>query len=192
VDEGSADRVPRAARSGGVVSDHFATLRGTRGRLLWRQIIAQFAIPIALGGFVVWAQFRVTIIGELIAGFSVLAGFLFGLVIFVFQLRLGMSHDPRVQTRAKLPGLIDELFSNVLYAVGVAFALIFLAVVAAATEPLVIDLTTPAAQAGSAAVVLVGLDPWVSAAVVVVAAHLLAVIAMCMKRTRRASVDLKS
>jgi len=102
-------------------------------------------------------QFRVTIIGDLIAGFAVLAGFLFGLVIFVFQLRLGMSSDPRVQSKLALPRLVDELFSNVLYAVGVAFFLILLTVLAAATEPhsVIVTPQNPAGVKGDP----IGLDP---------------------------------
>ncbi|WP_148060260.1 MULTISPECIES: hypothetical protein [unclassified Rathayibacter] len=141
-------------------------------------------------------EFRVTIVGDLIAGFSVLAGFLFGLVIFVFQLRLGMSADPRVQTKTLLPTLIDQLFSNVLYAVLVAFALITVTVAAAATEPHAIpaatDPTSEATRIGSAQSVALGLDPWVSAVVIGLSIHLLAVVGMCLRRTRRAYIELKS
>ncbi|MBD7958641.1 hypothetical protein H9651_13425 [Microbacterium sp. Sa4CUA7] len=65
-----------------------------------------------------------------------------------YRHRLTVSHQDPQQSPppySKLPGLIDELFSNVLNAVGLAFALIFLAVVAAATNPLVIEMTTPTA-----------------------------------------------
>lgn len=100
-------------------------------------------------------------------------------MIFVFQLRLGMSTDPRVQGKALLPVLVDQLFSNVLYAVGVSFALTAVTVLAGGTEP--------QDKHGE----LIGLDPWVSAAVAALAVHLLAVISMCLKRTRRAYAELK-
>lgn len=179
-----------------MIWDHLATLRGVRGGFLWWQIVAQFGLPIAVG-IVVWqAGFRITIMGDLIAGFSVLAGFLFGLVIFVFQLRLGMTADPRVQNKALLPTLVDQTFSNVLYAVLVSFALIAATVAAAATEPRTEPVIVPAAVAGGSpsleAGVALGLEPWVSGVVIGLAVHLLAVVGMCLSRMRRAYIELKS
>ncbi len=179
-----------------MIWDHLATLRGVRGGFLWWQIGAQFVLPTAVGVAIWWAGFRVTIVGDLIAGFSVLAGFLFGLVIFVFQLRLGMTTDPRVQTKALLPTLVDQTFSNVLYAVLVSFALIATTVTAAATEPHTKPVVTPAAIPGgtpqSEAGVALGLEPAVSGVVIGLAVHLLAVVIMCLSRTRRAYIELKS
>lgn len=179
----------------GMIWDHLATLRGVRGGFLWWQIIAQFVLPIVVGVAIWLSGFRVAIVGDLIAGFSVLAGFLFGLVIFVFQLRLGITSDPRIQTKALLPTLIDQTFSNVLYAVLVSFALIATTVAAAATEPHTDPVVTPSAveggQASIEAGVALGLEPWVSAVVIGLAVHLLAVVGMCLSRTRRAYIELK-
>lgn len=178
-----------------MIFDHVATLRGTRGRFLWREIITQFVLPVAAGSLTFLAGFRVGIVGELIAGFSVLAGFLFGLVIFVFQLRLGMTVDPRVQSKAQLPELIDQLFSNVLYAVLVSFALITVTIVAAATEPHTETLATVVpggAQVASNAPLALGLDPWVSGLIAALALHLLAVVTMCLRRTRAAYSELRN
>ena len=113
-------------------------------------------------------------LGDLIAGFAVLAGFLFALVIFVFQLRLNVVRDPRVQSKRNLPELIDQLFRNVLYAVVVSFVLTIVAIVAAATEP------APG----------VGVHPVWSGVVTVVTVHLLAVVWMCVSRTRTAYLEL--
>lgn len=180
----------------GMIFDHLATLRGVRGGFLWSQITGQFVLPVVVGVAVWQLGFRVTIVGDLIAGFAVLSGFLFGLVIFVFQLRLGMTTDPRVQSKALLPTLIDQLFSNVLYAVLVSFALIAATVGAAATEPHIDPVVTPAAVAGGSPTVEVGLalglEPWVSGVVISLAVHLLAVVGMCLSRTRRAYIELKS
>ncbi|MDB6425871.1 hypothetical protein [Curtobacterium sp. 20TX0008] len=115
----------------------------------------------------------------IVGGASVLSGFLFGVVVYVFQLRQSLVHDPRVQGQARLPVLIDELFSNVVYAVLVSFALTAAALVIAAT------------QSHDAKGVLVPTEPVVAAALVLVAAHLLAVVVMCMKRLRRAYEELK-
>ena len=192
VDERSA--IGDDAREG-MIWDHLATLRGVRGGFLWWQIIAQFVVPVAVGVAIWQAGFRVAIVGDLIAGFSVLAGFLFGLVIFVFQLRLGMTTDPRMQTKTLLPTLIDQTFSNVLYAVVVSFTLIVATVAAAATEPHSDPVVTPAPAGGISTIVAgaaLGLEPWVSGAVICLAVHLLAVVGMCLSRTRRAYIELKS
>lgn len=181
--------------SKGMILDHLATLRGVRGRLLWWQIGAQFVLPVAVGVVLWGGGFRIGIVGDLLAGFAVLAGFLFGLVIFVFQLRLGMSSDPRVQSKVLLPTLIDQLFANVLYAVLVSFALIVATVAAAATEPRaapVVPAQTSALTDAAGTGVALGLEPWVSAVVVALAVHLLAVLGMCLTRTRRAYLELKS
>ncbi len=170
-----------AATRNGVVRDHLATLRGTRGRLLWWQIIAQIAVPLVLGALAFKLGWRVAFIGDLITGFSVLAGFLFGLVIFVFQLRLGITHDPRIQQKASLPRLIDELFSNVLYAVGVSLLAVVATIAADATS-----VALRASAGGGKAT-----EPWATAVLIVIGAHLLAVMGMCIKRTRTAYAALK-
>lgn len=167
-----------------------------RGGYLWRQIVLQFVVPLLVGAALWVGGARIGIIGDLLAGFSVLAGFLFGLVIFVFQLRLGMTSDPRTQSKTLLPVLIDHLFANVLYAVVIAFTLIAVTVVAAATEPHTAPMLTTPSGGGTtviaAAGVPLGLEPWTSAVVVAVATHLLAVIGMCVSRTRRAYLELRS
>lgn len=180
----------------GMIFDHLATLRGLRGGFLWWQIVTQFVLPVSVGAAIWGLGFRVGIIGDLLAGFAVLAGFLFGLVIFVFQLRLGTTSDPRTQSKLLLPTLIDQLFANVLYAVLVSFSLTAVTVAAAATEPHAqpsIPATTPAQTVVVVeSAVALGLEPWVSALVIALAVHLLAVVGMCLTRTRRAYLELKS
>jgi len=179
----------------GMIFDHFVTLRGVKGGFLWWPIISQLVLPVAVGLTIWISGFHITIVGDLIAGFSVLAGFLFGLVIFVFQLRLGMTADPRVQSKLELPTLVDQLFANVLYAVLVSFALISVTVAAAATEPhgepVMAAVVAPAVSYVITPGAALGLEPWVSAVVIGLAAHLLAVILMSLKRTRRAYMELK-
>lgn len=167
-------------RRGGVVTDHLATLRGVGGRVLWAQVTLQLVLPIVAGAAVIYFSVRLAIVGELIAGSAVIAGLLFGLVIFIFQLRLGLTTDPRVQSKTAVPELIDQLFSNVLYAVVASFAFVIAAVLFAALEP--VDIKT-----GDA----LGLEPWMSAVLVVLGLHLLAVIYMCIRRTRRAYLELR-
>lgn len=167
-------------RAGGVVADHFATLRGAKGRVLWAQVTLQLVVPVVAGAAVIYFAVRLTIVGELIAGSAVIAGLLFGLVIFIFQLRLGLTTDPRVQSKTAVPELIDQLFSNVLYAVVTSFTFVVAAVLFAALEP--IDSKTNEA---------LGLEPWMGAVLVALGLHLLAVIYMCIRRTRRAYLELR-
>lgn len=118
-------------------------------------------------------------VSELSAGFAVLAGFLFALVIFVFQLRQSIRREPGVPRKRLLTTLIDQLFASVLYSVVVSFVLIAMTVAGAITEPHD-DKGNPA-----------GLSPWLSAAIVLVCVHLLAVVWMCIKRTRRAYLEIR-
>ncbi|MCU0116098.1 hypothetical protein [Curtobacterium poinsettiae] len=123
---------------------------------------------------------RINDASAIVGGASVLSGFLFGVVIYVFQMRQGISHDPRVQRRALLPQLVDELFANVLYAVVVSFAVTAGALVVAATQ----DHT----KAG----VLVPTGSWITALLVLGAAHLFGVVWMCVKRLRSSYRELKN
>ena len=104
-----------------------------------------------------------------------LAGFTFGLLVFVFQLRLQVSNDPRV-IGTNLGTLIDQLFTNVAYALLVGLVCVTLAVgfVSLRHSPL------PSAQSASA----LGM---VSTGVLIAAAsHFLLTLAMCTKRAYRA------
>ena len=76
----------------------------------------------------------------------------------------------------------------------IAFALIAATIVAAATEPH--SPLTASVRPGTAEVMFsnslpLGLEPWVSALIAGLALHLLAVVRMCLKRTRAAYQELK-
>lgn len=165
---------------GSVIGDHFATFLGTYRRPIWPTIFLQLVVP-ALAGLAVW-HFEVRLRGapELIAGVSVLAALLFGLVIYVFQLGVDVRGREKGKVPPRLPSLIDQLFQNVLYAVLVAIALLVVFIVAAQFEG-------PTAK-GASSSLPVG---W-SVGIVVISAHLLAVISQCVKRTRRAYLELAS
>lgn len=122
---------------------------------------------------------RVDVIAELVTGFAIFGGFLFGLVIFVFQLRRQVVKKSDRQRAAGLAQFIDQLFSNVLYAVLISFLLVVVAVSLATFEP--VDAN------GNK----LGLAPIAGAALFFVFAHLLGVLYMCLGRTRRAYLELK-
>lgn len=155
---------------GQVVRRHVETLydhrRGAGKVRLW-DIVAQYGLPLAFGGLV-WQQ-RLEIRGasQLLAGVAILAGFVFGLLIFVFQLRMQAVDDPRIPNEGGVMTLIDELFANVAYT-----ALIGLVTSLTIMIPLAVqhpaDAPLPLAWGG---------------AVVFLGAHFVLLLMMCIKRT---------
>ncbi|MBF4590433.1 hypothetical protein [Curtobacterium sp. VKM Ac-1395] len=164
----------------GLIREHFRTLRHHRtNQLLWPDFLLQLPLPVVLGAASWWFDARINDASAIVGGASVLSGFLFGVVIYVFQMRQSLSHDPRVQRQALLPRLVDELFANVLYAVVVSFVLTGAALVTAAT------------QEHTKQGVLIPTPPWITGALVLVAVHLFAVVWMCVKRLRSSYRELK-
>lgn len=91
---------------------------------------------LTLGSSIVAAalwQWQIPSLTSIISGVAITGGFLFGLLIFVFQLRLQIAHDPRVQQRKQVPRLIDQLFGLVLVASATAGVLTALLVLASLT-----------------------------------------------------------
>ena len=160
----------------GIVVDHLDTLRDARThRISLLDILIQFGGPLALGICVPLFGVRLVDVGQVIAGIAVLAGFTFGLLVFVFQLRLQLASDPRV-IGTNLRELIDQLFTNVAYAVLVGLACVALAVafVSLRHGPL-------AASQGAAALGSISTGVLVASA-----SHFLLTLAMCTKRAYRA------
>lgn len=167
---------PDVPLGGNVVTDHFDTYTGESGRVLWKTALLQIGVPTVVGCVV--GSFEVHLLGtaELLAGVSVLAGLLFALVIYVFQLGIDVSKSAKALPR-RLPRLVDELFRNVLYAVASSVALLVVLIVARQFE----------VEAGEAA----GLPVVWSVLVAMLGTHLLAVVSQCVKRTRRAYMELR-
>lgn len=109
-----------------------------------------------------------------VVGAAVLAGFSFGLSVFVFQLRMDASRDPRVPRGSRLLDLIDELFANVLYLIVVGVGLTVLTVVAATVRPDDVD----------------RLNAWWTGAVAALGLHYVLTLGMCVKRMRAAYEEL--
>lgn len=114
-----------------IVTGHFRTLRNAgTGKALKRDFVVQLGVPI-VAGTVGWLSGRVNLEGayaNLVAALAIVFGFAFAVTVFVFQLRMQMAEMqisasdqrvaeivPQIDTRAPL--LVDELFSNCLYAV---------------------------------------------------------------------------
>lgn len=99
-----------------VVSDHVDTFHSDDGKSrAWGAILATYGLPVAAAASALWPGVRVSMGSEILAGVAIFAGFIFGLMIFVFQLRLQAGSDPRVQEGDALIGLLDDLYHNVSY-----------------------------------------------------------------------------
>lgn len=97
-------------------------------------IILVTYLPSVVAGIGMWfSGWQISHVSDFIAGVAVIAGFLFALLVFVFQLRLQVSHDPRVQQRIRVPVLVDELFSTALLATGVAVAFTVILIIASSS-----------------------------------------------------------
>lgn len=159
-----------------IVVDHLDTLRDARThRVSVLDLLIQFGVPVALGLGLPLAGFRLVDVGQVIAGLAVLAGFTFGMLVFVFQLRLQVATDPRV-VGTNLRELIDELFTNVAYALLVGLACVTLAVAFVSVR----QVPSPSPDLVS---VLRGVATGVLVATTV---HFLLTLAMCTKRAYRA------
>ncbi|MGW7682147.1 hypothetical protein ACWGID_15490 [Kribbella sp. NPDC054772] len=163
-----------------VVTEHYRTLTDVRtGKPRRRDFATALGIPAVLGVLCCAFGLRMPSAGDLIQGVSILTGLLFALVIFVFQLRIQVGADREQVRREHVLALLDELFSNVLYAVVAGLGTTVIALAAGIS-------TTPDADGNSPP-----LDRWWTAAIVASSAHLVLTIAMCLKRTRAAYAALK-
>ncbi|WP_255788090.1 hypothetical protein [Mycobacteroides abscessus] len=154
---------------------HFRTLRDDRtGGLRVFDFVLFLGMP-TVTALVVWAvDFRMGDIASLLAALAVFTALLFGLVIFVFQLRVQLRSEGHDQDRPKLALLIDETFANVTYSVIVGLLTTCVGVVAAAL----------ATKDQGAPVVL-------SAVLSGLLLHLILTILMCLKRIHAAYQQLR-
>ena len=156
-----------------VISDHIATLHDQRtNRIRKRDLALHYGLPVGAAVCSTFAGVRLADAGQIVAGAAVLAGFSFGLAIFVFQLRMDAARDPRVPRGSRLLDLIDELFTNVLYSIVVGLLLTVVTVAATALQ----DTKT--------------LDAVWSGVMVGIAFHYLLTLAMCIKRLHKAYQEL--
>ena len=165
-----------------VIEDHLETLQDDRtGNSRWQDRASLYGVPAAAAAAIAIFGVKLQGIGEIVGGLSILAGFLFGLVVFVFQLRIQVSNDPRVAPQGRLLRLLDQLFANVSYAVLIGFVTTSVAIAAAATRS-----TVPKSPGD-----LLPVNPWWSAALVFFFVHLMLMLGMALRRTRAAYRELK-
>lgn len=161
-----------------IVQDHLDTLVDARTHVRRRRdSVAQYGFPLLVGAVGATA-FGVAGLAApdpsgMLGGIAIFTGLMFGLATFVFQLRLTIGHDPRLTESAQLKHRVDELFSNVLYAVlvGLVGTVLCLVGFVAATYHV-------------AGLIWFGVT---TAALT----HFVMVVAMCLKRLSRAYDKLK-
>lgn len=152
-----------------VPADHFGTLYNNRtGRTDWWAITWQVLLPLG-AGIATW-RIGATIadVGGAVSGISIVAGLLFAMAVFLFQLRITLESDKRLGQDDF--ALVDECMANTLWAILSGLALVLYLVVAGAGKWIGHE----------------GPGPVLTGIAVGGASHFLLVIAMCIKRLRRA------
>lgn len=153
----------------GIVTDHWASLYDHRtGKASKRDMLALAGVPTVVSGLAWWEGFSLAGVGEILGGVAILAGFVFGLLVYVFDLRLDAAKDPRVPAGGQLHDLLNELFVNVAYA-----ALIGVATVVAIVVPLGMGMQDSEGR----------LSAWASILPVLLGVHFILCLLMCIKRT---------
>lgn len=157
------------------VKDHYATLvdQHEPDRPYWPDYLVLFGLPAGAGAATGWF-FELRDMQSYIGGVAVFTGLLFGLVVWVFQLRMQLLDNPAVAPDGKLATFLDQVFANVNYAVIVGVAATVTSMAAAVT----------ADDAGRINRV------W-SGVVVGLGVHLLLVVFMCIKRIRAAYREVR-
>lgn len=134
-----------------------------------------YGFPFLLGLVSYFTDFRLKGVEGLLSGVSVFTALLFGLLVHVFMLGLRVTDDPRVPKGGRTSKLVDQLVSNVAYAV--------LAGIMATAVLMVAVSTTEKDRPLSVAI---------SAVVVALLVHLLLTIFMALKRTQAAYIAFRS
>ena len=166
---------PRSVRTVGkaslwrVPADHFSSLYDHRSsRPDWPGIAAQVLLPL-FGGAATWRLgAKITDIGGAVSGISIVAGLLFTMAVFLFQLRITLDNDRRLGEDDF--ALVDECMANTLWAILWGVTLAVYLIVCDAGKWICNNSWGPA---------LTGIA-------VAGTVHFMLVIGMCLKRLRRA------
>ncbi|WP_235345637.1 hypothetical protein [Brevibacterium sp. UCMA 11754] len=152
-----------------VPTDHFRTLYDNRtGRPDWSAIVWQMVLPLGAGVAAWKLGAKMGEVSAAVSGISIVAGLLFAMAVFLFQLRVTLGTDKRLGEDDYV--LVDECMANTLWAILWGLALALFLVVGDAGKWIGDD------RIGS---VLTGVA-------VAATVHFLVVIGMCLKRLRRA------
>ena len=157
------------------VRAHFDTLRDDRtGKVRRVDYVLFVGLPVTAASAAWYFDFRMKDMASALAGLAVFTALLFGLVIFVFQLRIQIKNDGREREHPRLVRLVDETFSNVTYSVVIGLATTVVGMIAA-----------------SVAEKEVGAPVWITVILVLLGTHLVLTILMCLKRIHSAYQQIK-
>lgn len=154
-----------------IARDHFLTLRDNRKRefaLNAGDMFEQIALPVLFGLFTWWRGWSLGDATGAIAGISIVAALMCAMAVFIFQIRQQIHHDDRLNDDDFV--LVDEVFSNVMWAILVGLFLALYLVVCSAAG-LLEDTAT---------------GHIMTAVAVAFGFHFVFVVGMCLKRLRRA------
>ncbi|WP_370185104.1 hypothetical protein [Rhodococcus wratislaviensis] len=155
------------------IRDHFDTFRDdSSGGMHLPDYLIFIGGPAFAAALIAWFDVRLKDVSGVLGGLSVFTALLFGLVIFVFQLRLQLKSDG-VNRTGFLMRLVDQLFANVNYAVVVGVVTTTVGVVA---------INVGDKDAGA--------PVWLSAILTGLGLHLVLTIFMCVKRVHSAYKQL--
>jgi hypothetical protein len=155
-----------------IFRDQIATLVDSKtGEARFDDYAALIGAPAIAAAVSVIAGWRLSIVNELISALAIITALLFGMVVFIFQLRIQLgAREVMERTPRTTIELVDEMFSNVCYAIVVGFATIAATLIGAALRS---DLETggtgPIGVSGTAVILFLAL-------------HFALVLAMCLKR----------
>lgn len=121
----------------GIAKDYVNSLRSARdGKLKPRVILVQMGLPLAVGVAAGLLRFGVPNSSELVTGVSIVAALMCGVATLLFQTRVDLRQRFDGRSDAFLTEgdlkLVDELFSQVMWAILSGFLLVFLLVMKSA------------------------------------------------------------
>ena len=99
-----------------VPADHFSTLYDNRtGRPDWWSIAVQALLPLIAGVATWWLGAKIADVGGAVSGISIVAGLLFAMAVFLFQLRITLDNAKHLGEDDFV--LVDECMANTLWAI---------------------------------------------------------------------------
>jgi hypothetical protein len=142
---------------------HFIT-----GQFLWNQFVLHGVVPGAFAYCAWHVVIPAVAMEQILGGLAIMTGFLFTLLVFIFQLRLQAGDHTVHGQKPLLLRLIDEMNAQTSWAVGVSLVLVLGLLV------------------GSSLDIKGSLPPLMSASLAFLVVHLFAVIWTSARRTRSA------
>ncbi|WP_143588312.1 hypothetical protein [Tersicoccus sp. Bi-70] len=92
--------------------------------ILWSQVATHLILPLFVFALALYANLQLRFVSQVTAGIAILAGFLFTLLVFIFQLRADVGQSTTMGVNVALKRLIDELFVTVGHAIIVSVTLV--------------------------------------------------------------------